>query len=83
MLKFVIFKKKEPWKSSLKIWIIGKLGIIATIQVFNFPNKIPVGFHGSSNYVYHFILTELANESDWQFEYLGENTKSTKPFQFQ
>ena len=29
---------------------------------FNVPNEIPVVFHSSSNYEYHFIIKELANE---------------------
>ena len=29
---------------------------------FNVPNEIPVAFHNSSNYGYHFIIKELANE---------------------
>ena len=29
---------------------------------FNVPNEIPVVFHNSSDYSYHFIIKELANE---------------------
>ena len=39
----------------------------------NVPNKIPVVFHNGANYDYHFIIKELANEFEGQFEYLGEN----------
>ena len=38
-------------------------------------NEIPVVFHDVSNYDYHFIIKELANVSDGQFECLGENTE--------
>ena len=37
------------------------------------PNEIPVVFHNSSTYDYHFIIKELANEFEGQFECLGEN----------
>ena len=37
------------------------------------PNEIPVDFHYGSNYDYHFIIEELANEFKGQFERLGEN----------
>ena len=39
------------------------------------PKVIPVIFHNGSNYDYHFIIKELAEEFKGQFEYLGENTK--------
>ena len=38
------------------------------------PNKILVAFQNDSNYDYHFTIRELANESEGQFECLGENT---------
>ena len=34
---------------------------------FNVHNEIPVIFHNGSNYDYHFILKELANEFDKKF----------------
>ena len=39
----------------------------------NVPDKIPVVFHNGANYNYYFIIKELANEFEGQFEYLGEN----------
>ena len=44
------------------------------------PNEIPVVFHISSNYDYHFIINELANQCEGQFEFLGENTEKYKTF---
>ena len=44
------------------------------------PNEIPVVFHNGSNYDYHFIIKELANEFEGQFECLGENTEKYKTF---
>ena len=38
---------------------------------FNVPNEIPVPFHNSSNYDYHFIINELAKESEGEFECFG------------
>ena len=37
------------------------------------PNEIPVVFYNGSNYDYHFIIKELANEFEGQFECLGKN----------
>ena len=37
----------------------------------NVLNEISVVFHNGSNYDYHFITKELANESEGQFEWLG------------
>ena len=42
---------------------------------FNVPNEISVVFHNGSNYDYHFIIKELANEFEGKFERLGENTE--------
>ena len=43
-------------------------------------NEIPVVFHNSLNYDYHFIIKEFANESERQFECLRENTEKYKTF---
>ena len=47
---------------------------------FNVPNEIPVVFHNVSNHDYHFIIKELANEFEGQFECLGENAEKYKTF---
>ena len=39
------------------------------------PKEIPVVFHNGSTYDYHFIINELSNKSEVQFECLGENTE--------
>ena len=44
------------------------------------PNEIPVIFDNGSNYDYHFMIKELANEFDGKFECLGENTEKYKKF---
>ena len=44
------------------------------------PNEIPVVFHNVSNHDYHFIIKELANEFEGQFECLGENAEKYKTF---
>ena len=46
------------------------------------PNEIFVVFHNSSNYDYNFILKELANEFEEQFECLGENAEKYKSSSF-
>ena len=47
---------------------------------FNVYNEIPVVFHNGSNYDYHFIIKELANKFEGQFECLVENTEKYKTF---
>ena len=42
---------------------------------YSVPKKIPVGFHNGSNYDYHFIINELAEEFKKQFSYLGKNSE--------
>ena len=42
---------------------------------YKIPKNIAVIFHNGSTYDYHFIIKELANEFDGNFEYLGENTE--------
>ena len=44
------------------------------------PNEFPVVFHNGSNYDYHFIIKELANEFEGQYECLGENKEKYKTF---
>ena len=44
------------------------------------PNGTPIVFHNGSNYGYHFIMKELANEFEGQFESLGKNTEKYKTF---
>ena len=41
-------------------------------------NEIPAVFHNGSNYDYHFIIKELVNEFEGQFECLGEYTDKYK-----
>ena len=44
------------------------------------PNEIPVIFYNSSNYGYHIIIKNLAEELERQYEYLGENTEKYNNF---
>ena len=44
---------------------------------YNVPQKIPISYHNRSNYDYHFIIKELAEEFEKQFTCLGENTENT------
>ena len=41
------------------------------------PKEILVVFHNGSTYDYHFIIKELAEEFEGEFECLGENTENT------
>ena len=47
---------------------------------YSVPKKIPIVFHNGSNYDYHFIIKELAEEFKKQFTCLGENTEKYKTF---
>ena len=47
---------------------------------YKIPKEIPVVFHNGSTYDYHFIIKELAKESEGNFECLGENTEKHKAF---
>ena len=47
---------------------------------FNVHNEISIVFHNGSNYDYDFVIKELANEFEGQFECLGENTENYKTF---
>ena len=42
---------------------------------YKIPKEIPVVFHNGSTYDYHFIIKELAEEFEEEFECLGENTE--------
>ena len=42
---------------------------------YSVPKKIPIAFHNGSNYDYHFIIKELAEEFKKQFTCLEENTE--------
>ena len=44
------------------------------------PNEISVVFYNGSNYDYDFIIKELVNEFEGQFECLGKNTEKYKIF---
>ena len=42
---------------------------------YKIPKEIPVVFHNGSTYDYHFIVKELEEEFEGDFECLGENTE--------
>ena len=44
------------------------------------PDEIPVVFHSGSNYDYHFIIKQLANDLEGQFECIGENKEKYRTF---
>ena len=44
------------------------------------PKQSTIAFHNGSNYDYHFIIKELAEEFEKQFIYLGENTEKYVSF---
>ena len=50
---------------------------------YKIPKEIPVVFHNGSTYDYHFIIKELAEEFEGEFECLGENTEKYITFSVQ
>ena len=42
---------------------------------YRIPKEIPIVFHNGSTYDYHFIIKELVNKFNGNFECLGENTE--------
>ena len=48
---------------------------------YSVPKEIPIVFHNRSNYDYHLIIKELAEEFEKYFICLGENTKKILQFQ--
>ena len=42
---------------------------------YKIPKEIPVVFHNGSTYYYHFIIKELAEKFEGEFECLGKNTE--------
>ena len=57
---------------------------VAAHSTFNLKfivtNKIPAVFHNGSNYDYHFIIKEIANEFKDEFKCLAKNTENYKTF---
>ena len=49
-------------------------------MTYSTPREIPVVFHNGSSYDYHFIIKGLAEESDGDFECLGENKEKYRTF---
>ena len=47
---------------------------------YKIPKEIPVVFHNGSTYDYHFIIKNLAEEFEGEFECLGENTEKNITF---
>ena len=89
MQKFVIFLKKNLKRNIWKIKNImdhchytggyrGAAHSKCNLK-YSVPKRIPIVFDDVSNYDYHFIIKELAEESKKQFTYLGENTEKYIP----
>ena len=47
---------------------------------YKIPKEIPVAFHNGSTCHYHFIIKELAEEFEGEFECLRENTEKCITF---
>ena len=57
-------------------------GVVHTIRNFKYgvSKTIPVAFYNGSNYGYHFIIKELAEEFKNQFIFLGESIEKYVTF---
>ena len=73
-------KDKNYWKVRDHCHYTVKYSSAAHNLKFNVSNEIPVVCHRDSNYDYHSIIKELANEFEGQFECLGENKEKYKNF---
>ena len=58
-----------------KFVIYARKNLILLIKRYKVPKEIPVVFHNSSTYDYHFIIKELVKKFEGNFDCLGENTK--------
>ena len=47
---------------------------------FHVHNEIPVVFHNGSHYDYHFIIKDLTNKFEGNFECLGKNAEKFNTF---
>ena len=54
----------------------GAVNSICTLK-YSVPKEISIVFHNGSNYDYHFIIKEVAEEFEKQFTCLRENTENT------
>ena len=52
----------------------GATHIICNLR-YKIPKEIPVVFHNGSTHDHHFIIKQLAEEFEGQFECFGENTE--------
>ena len=75
-LVLMITIKIPQSKRSLPLYwkIRGAVHNICNLR-YKIPKEIPVVFHNGSTYDYHFIIKELAEEFEGEFECLGENTE--------
>ena len=64
--KFAIYAKKDLVLIRGAAYNICNLG-------YKTPKEIPVVFHNSSTCDYHFIIKDLVEKFEGQFECLGEN----------
>ena len=48
--------------------------------MYSVPKEIPIVFHNGSNYNYHLIIKQLAEEFQKYLIYLGKNIAKCMPF---
>ena len=61
------------------MWIQGAAQSICNLK-HSVPEEIPIVFHNESNYDYHFIIKELAEEFNEKFNCLGEDNEKCRAF---
>ena len=83
-LKTNYLKAKNIVKLEIIVIIQGNIQVLHIAYVIQNTvclKKIPIVFHNESNYNYHFIIKELAEEFKNQFTCLGENTEKYITFE--
>ena len=85
ILKINILKIKNKFKNHYHY--AGEYRSVAAHSLCNLkysvPKEIPIVFHNRSNYDYHVIIKELAEEYEVQFNFLEEILQNTSSLQFQ
>ena len=72
--KFTNYKNYQKFRDHYNLKCIYRSAAFSICNLrFDMPNKVPVDFQNGSNYDYHFIIQELANKFEGQFQYLAEN----------
>ena len=82
ILKINILKIKNKFKNHYHEYRSVAAHSLCNLK-YSVPKEIPIVFHNRSNYDYHVIIKELAEEYEVQFNFLEEILQNTSSLQFQ